>query len=107
VGTLHESQALDVGVLSQHDARDVTTPTDRELAGMLALVAEFQREILRERVTAGMAQAWTRGTQHGRPPTAAHHVDTVRQLAAAGLSTSAIARRLGIRRASVRRFLGG
>ena len=47
----------------------------RALAGMLAVVAEFQREIRRERVTAGMPQAWTRGTQHGRPPTVAHHVE--------------------------------
>ena len=37
----------------------------------------------------------------------AHQADTVRQRAAAGLSTSTMARQLGIRRASVRRFLGG
>ena len=94
-----------MGFISLHEALDFTTPTGRALAGMLAVFAEFEREILRERVKAGIAQARKRGQRHGRPPTVAHHADTVRQLSAAGLSKSAIARRLGISRASVRRFL--
>jgi len=107
VGTLHELQALGVGFISLQEALDFTTPTGRALAGMLAVFAEFEREILRERVKAGIAQARKRGTRHGRPPIVAHHADNVRQLFAAGHSKSAIARRLGISRASVRRFLGG
>jgi putative DNA-invertase from lambdoid prophage Rac len=107
VGTLHELQALGVGFISLHEALDFTTPPGRALAGMLAVFAEFEREILRERVKAGIAQARRRGTRHGRPPTVAHHAEAVRQLSAAGLSKSAIARRLTISRASVRRFLGG
>jgi putative DNA-invertase from lambdoid prophage Rac len=106
VGTLHELQALGVGFVSLHEALDFATPTGRALAGMLAVFAEFEREILRERVKAGIAQARKRGQRHGRPPTVAHHADTVQQLSATGLSKSAIARRLGISRASVRRFLG-
>jgi putative DNA-invertase from lambdoid prophage Rac len=106
VGTLHELQALGVGFISLHEALDFATPTGRALAGMLAVFAEFEREILRERVKAGIAQARKRGARHGRPPTVAHHASTVRQLFAAGQSKSAIARRLGISRASVRRFLG-
>jgi putative DNA-invertase from lambdoid prophage Rac len=102
VGTLHELQALGVGFVSLHEALDFTTPTGRALTGMLAVFAEFEREILRERVKAGIAQARKRGKQHGRPPTVAHHADTARQLFATGQSKSAIARRLGISRASVR-----
>jgi DNA invertase Pin-like site-specific DNA recombinase len=105
VGTLHELQTLGVGFISLHEALDFTTPTGRALAGMLAVFAEFEREILRERVKAGIAQARKRGTRHGRPPTVAHHGDTVRHLFAAGQSKSAIAQRLGISRASVRRLL--
>jgi DNA invertase Pin-like site-specific DNA recombinase len=106
VGTLHELQSLGVGVISLQEALEFTTPTGWALAGMLAVFAEFEREILRERVKAGIAQARKRGQRHGRPPTVAHHADTVRQLSATGLSKSAIARRLGMSRASVRRFLG-
>jgi len=106
VSTLHELQALGVGFISLHEALDFTTPTGRALAGMLAVFAEFEREILRERVKAGIAQARKRGQRHGRPPTVVHCAEEMRQLSAAGLSKSAIARRLGISRTSVRRFLG-
>jgi len=107
VGTLHELQSLGVGFISLHEALDFTTPAGRALAGMLAVFAEFEREILRERVKAGIAQARKRGQRHGRPPTVAHHAEAVRHLFAAGLSKSAIARRLAISRASVWRCLGG
>jgi len=105
VGTLHELQALGVGFISVSEALDFTTPTGRAMAGLLAIFAEFEREILRERVKAGIAQARKRGTPHGRPPTVAHHSAAVQQLGATGLSQSAIARQLGISRTSVRRFL--
>jgi len=79
--------------------------TGRAMAGMLAVFAEFERGILRERVKAGIAEARRRGTRHGRPPTVAQQGEAVRQLAADGLSKSAIARQLGIGRTSVRRLL--
>lgn len=104
--TLQELHELGVGFISLHEALDLTTPTGRAMAGMLAVFAEFERGILRERVKAGIAEARRRGKQHGRPPTVAHRADEARQLRAAGLSKSAIARRLGISRTSVRRFLG-
>jgi putative DNA-invertase from lambdoid prophage Rac len=105
VNTLHELHALGVGFISLHEALDFTTPTGRAMAGLLAIFAQFEREILRERVKAGIAQARRHGKPHGRPPSVAHRVPDVQQLAAAGLSQSAIARRLGISRTSVRRFI--
>ena len=96
---------LGVGFISLSEALDFTTPTGRAMAGMLAVFAEFERGILRERVQAGIAEARRRGTRHGRPPTVAHQGEAVRQLAADGLSKSAIARQLGIGRTSVRRLL--
>ena len=106
VSTLQERHELGVGFISLSEALDFTTPTGRAMAGMLAVFAEFARGILRERVKAGIAEARRRGTRQGRPPTVAHQADEVRQLSAAGLSKAAIARRLGIGRTSVRRFLG-
>jgi putative DNA-invertase from lambdoid prophage Rac len=105
VRTLQELHELGVGFISLGEALDFTTPTGRAMAGMLAVFAEFERGILRERVKAGIADARRRGTRHGRPPTVAHQAEVVRQLYAEGLSKSAIARRLGIGRTSVRRFL--
>ncbi len=106
VSTLQELHELGIGFISLSEALDFATPTGRAMAGMLAVFAEFERGILRERVKAGIAEARRRGTRHGRPPTVAHQAEEVRQLYAEGLSKSAIARRLGIGRTTGRRFLG-
>jgi DNA invertase Pin-like site-specific DNA recombinase len=76
------------------------------MAALLAVFAEFEREILRERVRAGLAQARQNGQKLGRPITAGIHTDQVRKLHRAGVSKAEIARRLQIGRTSVRRILG-
>jgi putative DNA-invertase from lambdoid prophage Rac len=105
VVTLQELNELGVGFVSLTEALDLTTPSGRAMAGLLAVFAEFEREILRERVKAGIAQARKEGKPHGRPRTAALQAQRVRQLRAQQLSKSEIARRLGIGRTSVRRIL--
>jgi putative DNA-invertase from lambdoid prophage Rac len=103
--TLRELSDLGVGFVSLTEALDPTTPSGRAMAGMLAIFAEFEREILRERVRAGIAQARKEGRPHGRPRTASLKADEVLRLKAEQLSPSEIARRLGIGRTSVRRIL--
>ena len=105
VVTLKELSELGVGFVSLTEALDLTTPAGRAMAGLLAVFAEFEREILRERVRAGLAHARQNGKRLGRPATAALHADQVRKLRRSGLSKSAIARRLHIGRTSVRRIL--
>jgi putative DNA-invertase from lambdoid prophage Rac len=105
VSTLQELASLSVGFVSLSEALDLTTPSGRALAGMLSVFAEFERDILRDRVKAGIAQARKEGRPHGRPPTVAKYVPQVRELARKGLSKSEISRRLRISRTSVRRFL--
>jgi putative DNA-invertase from lambdoid prophage Rac len=105
--TLKELAELGIGFVSLTEAFDMTTPTGRALAGMLAPVfAEFEREILRERVKAGIAQARANGTSFGRPKSAAKKTAEIKRLyRKEKLSKSEIARRLGIGRTSVRRLL--
>jgi DNA invertase Pin-like site-specific DNA recombinase len=105
VVTLRELTDLGVGFVSLTEALDLTTPTGRAMAGMVAVFAEFEREILRERVRAGIAQARKEGRPHGRPRTASLKADEVRRLKAERVSHAGIARRLGIGRTSVRRIL--
>ncbi len=105
LATLQELEHLGVGFVSLTEALDLTTPTGRAMAGLLAVFAEFEREILRERVRAGLAHARQNGQRLGRPRTAALHSDQVQKLYRAGASKSAIARRLQIGRTSVRRML--
>ena len=103
--TLQELEHLGVGFVSLTEALDLTTPAGRAMAGLLAIFAEFEREILRERTRAGLAQARRNGKRLGRPATAALHVAEIRKLYRAGVSKSEIARRLQVGRTSVRRIL--
>jgi hypothetical protein len=57
IGSLQELSTLGVGFVSLCEALDLTTPSGRALAAMLAVFAEFERKILRDRVKAGIAQA--------------------------------------------------
>jgi putative DNA-invertase from lambdoid prophage Rac len=75
------------------------------MAGMLAVFAEFEHEILCERVRAGLAQARQNGKRLGRPQTAARKAGQIRKLHRHGISKAEIARRLAIGRTSVRRIL--
>lgn len=46
---------------------DMTTPAGRMMAGMLSLIAEFEVELIRERVMSGLANAKAKGRIGGRP----------------------------------------
>jgi putative DNA-invertase from lambdoid prophage Rac len=105
LATLQELEHLGVGFVSLNEALDLTTPAGRAMAALLAVFAAFEREILQERVRAGLAHARQNGKKLGRPITAGLQADQVRKLHRAGISKSEIARRLRIGRTSVRRIL--
>ena len=105
LATLQDLEHLGVGFASLTEALDLTTPAGRAMAGLLAVFAEFEREIMRERVRAGLAHARRNGQRLGRPITAAVHADQVWKLHRAGISKAEIARRVQIGRTSVRRIL--
>ena len=105
LATLQELEHLGVGFVSLTEALDLTTPAGRAMAGLLAVFAAFEREILQERVRAGLAHARQNGKRLGRPPTAACKNGQVGDLYRAGVSKAEIARRLQIGRTSVRRML--
>jgi putative DNA-invertase from lambdoid prophage Rac len=99
------SPELGVGFVSLSEALDLTAASGRALAGMLAVFADFERDILRDRVKAEIAQARRDGKPHGRPPTVQQSADQNRALHKDGVSKSEIARRLNVSRTSVRRLL--
>ncbi len=61
VVTLKEPAALGVGFVPLTEALDLTTPVGRAVAGLLAVFAEFEYDVLRERVRAGLAEARLKG----------------------------------------------
>jgi len=107
ISTLDELNSIGVSFVSLNESLDLTTPSGKALAGMLAVFAEFEREILRQRVRAGIAEARSKGKPHGRPQTARRKQDEVKKLFknGKGLSKAAIAKKLKISRTSVIRLL--
>src|SRR3984957_18348937 len=105
VSTLQELQHLVVGFVSLTEALDQTSPAARAMDGLLCVFPQFEREILRERVRAGLAHARLNGKRLGRPPSVVHKAIETRKLYRQGISKSEIARKLEIGRTSVRRLL--
>jgi len=105
VTTLQELTALGVIFACLTEALDLSTPMGRAMAGMLSVFAEFERDLLRERVRAGQAHARSKGVQFGRPQTAALRTDEVLRLHRKNTPKAEIARRLGIPRTSVIRII--
>src|SRR6266542_6611173 len=86
LATLQELEHLGVGFVSLTEALDLTTPAGRAMAGLLAVFAAFEREILGERVRAGLAHAQANGKRLGRPETVAPHAVEIRRLHRAGVA---------------------
>ena len=72
--------------VSLTEALDLTTASGRAMAGLLSVFAEFEREVLRERILAGIAQARKKGIRLGRPSTTFGKGVEARELFAEGLS---------------------
>jgi DNA invertase Pin-like site-specific DNA recombinase len=66
VNTIHELTALNIGFISVKDHIDMTTPAGRMMLTMLAAIAEFEAELIRERVRAGIHSRITRTGLWGR-----------------------------------------
>ena len=73
LATLQKLEHIGVGFVSRTKALDLTTPAGRAMADLLAIFAEFEREILREQTKVGLAHARANGKRLGRPATAAVH----------------------------------
>jgi len=81
---------------------DLTSTTGKLLVGMLAAVAEMERDLLIERTRAGLVRARNEGKPIGRPAkTTSTQRETIQRRLATGASVSALAREYGISRATV------
>jgi DNA invertase Pin-like site-specific DNA recombinase len=98
-----------IGFRSLQEAIDTTTPGGKLVFHVFAALAEFERDLIRERTAAGLAAARARGRHGGRPSVmTAHKVRVAGEMYASGQYTvSAIATTLGVSRASIYRHLGG
>ena len=96
-----------IGFASLTEAIDTTTPAGRLLFGVLASLAAFERDLIRERTIAGLAAARARGKVGGRPSTMTEDkLEVARRLLAEGRPKSTIATTIGVSRATLYAHLG-
>jgi DNA invertase Pin-like site-specific DNA recombinase len=105
-----ELESRGVGLVSLHDPVDTTTPQGRLMFTLFAALAEFEREVIRERTQAGLRAARERGHHGGRKPglspEAANTAAAAEALYKEGkLTTADIARRLHISRKTLYKYL--
>lgn len=101
---LEEFRALGIDFVSLTEGIDTTTPTGQLLFSILGAVAQFERDLIAERVRAGIAHARRMGKRIGRPRVMVDAGPIIR-LQSEGMSLRQIARKLGIPVSRVRRAL--
>jgi DNA invertase Pin-like site-specific DNA recombinase len=92
---------------SLHDSIDTSNASGRLIFHIMGALAEFERDLIRERTRAGLAAARARGRKGGRKSVmTAHKLATAKQLAEAGDMTMAeVADTVGVSRATLYRHL--
>lgn len=109
--TVSELQQRGVRLRSLSDSIDPSTREGRLMLNLMATFAEYERELIQERVRAGVDAARARGVRFGRPAAdpeeAGRKVRTVRHLVQSeGISVAAAARTVGWSRATYYRHCG-
>jgi DNA invertase Pin-like site-specific DNA recombinase len=94
VNALCEFDSLGIQFVSLHEGIDTSTPNGRLVFGIFASIAEFERELIRERVRSGIAVARAQGKRIGRPRVSVDAAK-VAELRAEGRSWAEIARETG------------
>lgn len=80
---------------------DTSTPMGRMTIQIIGAFAEFEREMIRERVTAGVRSAIATGKKWGKKPAVEYDADEVRRLLRKKVSHRDIARAIGISKSTV------
>jgi DNA invertase Pin-like site-specific DNA recombinase len=99
LGTLQDLRAKDVDLYLHQQGLDTSTPSGRALFQMLGVFSEFEREMIRERVKAGLARAKDDGITLGRrklEDTDPERAAQVKAMRANGMGVRKIARQLGV-----------
>ncbi len=104
IESLDEFSALGIDFVSYTEGVDTTTPSGQLLFHIVGAVAQFERDLIAERVRAGMAHAKSLGKHIGRPR-AKVDVEAVKDLRSQGKSLRVIAKALGAPISRVRRAL--
>ena len=104
IKALEEFRSLNVNFISLQEQFDTATPIGQAMFTIIGTMAQLERDIIRERVKAGLAFAKARGRRLGRPVVRVNQHELT-ELKASGLSLHEMARQLRCSRSTVRRRL--
>ena len=105
IGTLDELGHHGVDFISYDNKIDTSSPTGKLVFQIIGAVAEFERDIISERVKAGLRNARRKGKRLGRPPVSPVVIEKAKALRSEGLSYRKIGKRLGISEGMARKGL--
>ncbi|BBX43925.1 recombinase family protein [Mycobacterium simiae] len=96
-----------VTLVSTTEGIDSSTPAGRMMIGVLGSLAEYERELIQERTALKRATSRANGTKFGRPRKVddAEHIATATRMKADGHTARAVAKYLGVSRATLYRYL--
>jgi len=101
VGFLNEINAKGVDLYLHQQALDTSTPSGRAMFGMLSVFADFEREMIRSRIMAGLARS---NKKAGRPALPPIMIEKIQKTLNSGLSINATAKRLKVGVGTVHRI---
>lgn len=104
IAALESFRTLHVHFVSMHEQFDTATPIGQAMFTIIGAMAQLERDLIRDRVKAGLARARARGVRLGRPIAPARP-DEAARLRAQGCSLPEIAKRLHCSRSTARRRL--
>jgi len=96
VNALEEFRSLGIDFISLHEGVDTSTPNGRLVFGIFASIAEFERELIRDRVRSGLSSARAKGKRLGRPRSAVDIARIAALLRASGASWRTISHEMGL-----------
>jgi DNA invertase Pin-like site-specific DNA recombinase len=105
ITTLDELRALGIDFISYDNQMDTSTPSGKLLFSLIGAMAEFEQEIIRERVKAGLENARRKGKILGRPRKPRQLRQKAIDFHKGGVSNRKIGKKLGIAESTVRNWL--
>jgi DNA invertase Pin-like site-specific DNA recombinase len=103
VNVIEDLEHYGVSFVSLRDNIDMSTPSGRLMMHLLGAMAQFERELIRERVNAGIKSAQARGVRFGRPKVycSSLKIDALRKQ---GVSWVEVAKRLNVGKGTAQRI---
>ena len=106
VNTIHDLTERGITLRSLQDGVDTSTSTGRMVAGILTSIAEYERELVRERTALKLAHARKSGVKFGRPTKLnGDQAALARRMKESGETAATICKTLGIGRTTLYRYL--